>query len=140
MGKRFKSTEVFQANAVTRVAIEGDVVGRYVQTGPNKWDDYELTREQGDERIEISQGARIQVEPLGADPEVRLRLAKGREVLVLRWVVNDEDQQEISSGKYGVQEAEQASRIEKILGLAPKNDPRDDMLEYFLAAKAEAKD
>ena len=28
-------------------------------------------------------------------------------------------------------------RLEKILGLAPKNDPRDDMMEYFLDVKAD---
>lgn len=132
MKKQMKSNEVFAPNAVTKVTIKAAVIGRYAQSGPNKWDDYELTREDGSEQLELATESRIQVEPIGADPAVRFRTKRGKEVIICSWVTTAEDDKEIASGKWGVQEAAQASRIERILGLAPKNDPRDDMHEYFL--------
>ena len=137
MNSTVRSGDVFMANAVTRTAVRGRVVGRYVPTGQNRWDDFELVRDEGEE-VGVAAESRVQVEPIGADPEVRLRIRRGREVLVLRWLPTDEDEREIASGAWGVQEAEQASRIEKALGLAPTNDPRDDMHEYFLEVKAAA--
>ena len=131
MTKCVKSSEVITPNAVTKISIRGEVVARYAPTGPNKWDDYELTREEGDE-IDVAEGTRIEVEPIGADPELRFKSRSGREVLVCRWVLTEEDQKQVDSGNWGVQEAEQASRIETIFGIGPKNDPRDDMHEYFL--------
>ncbi len=137
MGKRYKAKEVFGANARTKVDLVGAIVGCYRQVGPNKWDDCEFEREDGSETHDVSSGSSIQIEPLGANPEVLFRVRHGRLVHVLRWHLTDEDEQEVASGKWGVQEAEQATRLEKILGLAPKNDPRDDMMEYFLDVKAE---
>lgn len=139
MGKRFKAKDVFLTNATTKVEIEGAIMGRYTPLGPNKWDDYEFERDDGDEFFTVEEGKQIQVEPIGAKPEVLFRVRSGRNVLFLRWVPTEDDEREIASGKWGVQEAEQATRLEKILGLAPKNDPRDDMMEYFLDVKATSK-
>lgn len=136
MKKRAKSTEVFAPNAVTRAALKAEIAGVYEPTGPNKWDDFELTPDDG-EPFEVDAETRIQVEPIGAEATVRFRVRRGRTVLICRWVPTEHDEAEIASGKWGVQEAEQASRLERILGLAPKNDPRDDMHEYFLDVLAE---
>lgn len=137
MAKIFKAKDVFTANAVTKVDLDGTIIGRYRPVGPNKWDDFEYEREDGDETFSVSSVSRIQVEPLGAKPEVLFRVRSGRDVLMLRWNLTSEDEKEVASGKWGVQEAEQATRLEKILGLGPKNDPRDDMMEYFLDIKAD---
>lgn len=140
MGKRTKNKDVFNANAVAKVDLEGEVIGRYTPTGPNKWDDYEFDRDDDGDREAVASGARLQVEPIGAQPEVLFRVRSGRCVLLLRWVLTKQDEKQVASGKWGVQEAEQASKLEKIFGLAPKNDPRDDMMEYFLDVKAEPRD
>lgn len=139
MGKTVKSKDVCTSNAMTKIELDGVIVGRYRPTGPNKWDDYEFERDDGDESFTVESGKPIQVEPLGADPEVLFRVKSGREVLLVKWVMTSEDKKQVDSGKWGVQEAEQATRLEKILGLAPKNDPRDDMMEYFLDVKASPK-
>ena len=139
MGKRFNSSEVFEFNATTKVELDGAIMGIYRPTGPNKWDDFEFEKDDGDHSYAVPSGSKIQVEPIGASPEVLFRVKKGREVLVLRWSLNAEDEREVASGKWGIQEAEQASRLEKILGLVPKNDPRDDMMEYFLDRKVDTK-
>jgi hypothetical protein len=138
MAKTYKAKETFGANAEMKVDVDGAIIRRYRQVGPNKWDDFECEKFDGAETHSVKSGTRIQVEPLGADPEVCFRVRHGRDVLMLRWVLTVEDEKEVASGKWGVQEAEQATRLEKILGLAPKNDPRDDMMEYFLDLKAEA--
>lgn len=140
MGKTVKSKDVWSSNATTKVELEGVIVGRYCRTGPNKWDDCEFERDKGGETIKVESGKSIQVEPLGADPEVLFRIKSGREVLLIQWAMTPTDKKKVDSGKWGVQEAEQATRLEKILGLAPKNDPRDDMMEYFLDVKASPKE
>jgi hypothetical protein len=137
MGKRIKTKDVFDANAVAKDDLEAVVIGRYTPTGPDKWDDYDFDREDDGDRETVARGARLHVEPIGAEPEVVFRMRSGRNVLLLRWVPTAADQEQIASGRWGVQEAEQASKLEKIFGLAPKNDTRDDMMEYFLDVKAE---
>ena len=139
MGKKFTAKEAFTANATTKVELQGTIIGVYKPTGPNKWDDLEFDREDDNEVHVVAADTAVQVEGLGANPEVLFRVKKGKQVLMLRWILTDEDQTQVDSGKWGVQEAEQATKIEKIFGLAPKNDPRDDMLEYFLDVKAEPK-
>lgn len=137
MAKTFKAKDVFVANATTKVDVDGAIIGIYTPTGPNKWDDYAFEKDDGDVTHSVPAGSKIQVEPLGAKPEVLFRVKSGRKVLSLRWILTAEDEKEVASGKWGVQEAEQATRLEKILGLAPKNDPRDDMMEYFLDIKSD---
>lgn len=137
MQKRVKSSEVLTPNAVTRVEVHGQVVSRFRPTGPNKWDDYEILREDGEEPITVRAGEKVQVEPLLAAPEIRFRVRRHREVLVLRWTLTEEDREALKTGKWGVRESEKATTMEKVLGLAPKDDPRDDMLEYFLDVKSE---
>lgn len=137
MGTKVKASDVFDPNATTEVELRGRVIGRYRPTGPNKWDDFELVREDGGEVLELKSGERIQVEPLGAEPEVRFRAREGREVVVLSWLPTDEDREALATGKWGVQESKQATTLERVFGMAPKDDPRDDMLEYFLDVKSD---
>lgn len=136
MAKRVESTDVLDVNAVTRVEIEAEVIGRFRPTGPNSWDDWELSPEADGEVVPVAAASQIQLEPLGADPEIRFRLRRRRMVLRLRWLPTANDREQLASGKWGVQESEQATFLEKMFGLGPKDDPRDDMLEYFVATKA----
>ncbi len=135
MGKLVKSSDVLDVNAVTKVEMEAVVIGRYRRTGPNKWDEWELIREPGGEIVTVEPESQIQLEPLGADPEIRFRLRKRRKVSRLRWKPTEADETQLASGEWGVQESEEATFLEKMFGLGPKDDPRDDMLEYFLATK-----
>lgn len=135
MGKRVKSSDVLDVNAVTKMELRAELIGRFEPTGPNKWDDWELLADEG-EQVAIEPDSHIQLEPLGADPEIRFRFRRRRQVLQLRWLPTDEDRQQLASGQWGVQEAAEATLLERIFGLGPKDDPRDDMLEYFLALKA----
>jgi len=132
MGKRIKSSDVIDANVVTKKDLRGEVIGRFEPTGPNRWDDHELVREETGEVVEVPPANPIQLEPLGADPELRFRYRQGRTVLLLRWQPTDEDRDALSTGQWGVRESEQATFFEKVFGTGPKDDPRDDMLEYFL--------
>jgi hypothetical protein len=133
MPKRIQSSEVLDANAETTQDIRGEIIGRYSPTGPNRWDDWELTTDDIGGIIEVPARNHVQVEPLGADPVIRFRWRQGRgSVLRVSWIPNDEDLSALATGQWGVQEAEQASFIEKLFNLGPENDPRDDMLEYFL--------
>lgn len=136
MGKKYKSSDVLDPNLTTTVDLRGDVVGWFDATGPNRWDDFELNREETGEVIEVPSGSAIQLEPLGADPELRFRFRVGRKVAMLAWLKNDEDNAALVSGQWGIQESEQATVMEKIFGTGPKDDPRDDYLEYFLETKA----
>lgn len=138
MGRKVKTSDVLDENIRTLRAITAEVIGRYGPTGPNRWDDWELTSEGTGEQLEIGPGNTLQLEELGADPELRLRFRRGRGVVLrLRWLPTDEDLEALESGQWGVQEAEQATLIERLFKLGPENDPRDDMLEYFLERIAE---
>jgi hypothetical protein len=136
MSRRVDSRDVLDPNAVTRVELEAEVIGRYRPTGPNTWDEWELTSEDDGERITVEPGAQIQLEPVGADPEIRFRHRQRRAVLRLRWLPTDDDRTQLATGQWGVKESEQATILEKMFGLGPKDDPRDDMLEYFVTTKA----
>lgn len=135
MGKRYKSSDVLDPNLVTKVDLRGTVVGWFDSTGPNRWDDFEFNRDSSGEVIEVPFGSTIQLEPLGADPELRFRYRDGRKVAMLSWLKTDEDNESLVSGKWGIQESEQATVLEKVFGTGPKDNPRDDYLEYFLATK-----
>jgi hypothetical protein len=135
MGKKYKSSDVLDPNMMTKVDLRGTVVGWFDKTGPNRWDDYEFNRDSSKEVIDIPAGSSIQLEPLGADPELRFRYRDGRKVAMLAWLKTDEDNAALVSGQWGIQESEQATVLEKIFGTGPKDDPRDDYLEYFLANK-----
>ena len=132
MARRIPSSDVLDANAKTTRDIEAEVIGRFRPTGPNRWDDWELERENEGERITIPAGNILAVEPLGAKPELRLRFREGRSsVLRLRWIPSEEDERALASGQWGEQESEQATFFERVFGMVPEDDPRDDMLAYF---------
>lgn len=139
MGRRIKPSEVLQPNVVAKVALAGEVIGVFRQIGSDAWGDFELDPEPtpGEETAEVPEGSPIMLEPLGADPALRLRVRKGRRVLRLRWTPTAEDRERLASGQWGLRESEQATLFEKIFGLGPKDDPRDDLLEYFLDVKVE---
>lgn len=133
MVRNVKSADVIDENVETKRFIRGEIIGRFQPTGPNRWDDWELTRDDIGGSVEIPSGNRLFLEPLGAAEEIRFRWREGRgSVLRLKWLPTEEDLEALETGKWGVQEEEQATLIEKIFRLGPKNDPRDDMLEYFL--------
>ena len=136
MSKLIKSSDVLDVNSVTKVEMEAEVIGLYRPTGPNSWDDWELIREAGGEVLTVEPESQIQLEPLGADPEIRFRLRARRKVWRLRWKPDETDKAQLESGEWGVQESDEATFLEKMFGLGPKDDPRDDMLEYFLATKS----
>jgi len=126
-------------NVVTRDPLAGEVIGVFRPTSPDSWSDFELDpdTEPGGEAIEVPAGNPISLEPLGADPELKFRFRRGRTVLRLRWIPSDEDRERLATGRWGVRESEQATVFEKILGLGPRDDPRDDLLEYFLDVKVD---
>jgi hypothetical protein len=137
MGRRVKPSEVLVPNVLARDSLDSEVIGVYRPTSADGWSEFELDNEPepGEEKAEVPAGSAIMLEPLGAEPELRFRVRKGRKVLRLRWVPTTEDREALASGKWGVRESEQATLFEKIFGLGPKDDPRDDMLEYFLDVK-----
>ena len=137
MAKRVKSKDVLDANVVTKAPIKGEVIGTYRSSGPNSWDDWELDHDEDGAIIDIPTGNTLHLEPLGADPVLKLRFRRGRSVARLQWMPDDDDATNIESGQWGIQESEQATLFEKIFGLAPHDDPRDDMLEYFLDRKVD---
>lgn len=139
MGRRVKSSEVLVPNVVARDPLDGEVIGVFRPTSADGWGDFELDPEPDPEveKIQVPAGIPIMLEPLGADPELRLRFRKERQVLRLRWVPTAEDRERLASGEWGVRESEQATLFEKIFGLGPKDDPRDDLLEYFLDVKVQ---
>jgi hypothetical protein len=135
VGRRVKSSEVLVPNVVTRDALVGEVIGSYRPASPDSRAELVLEAEPGDERVDIPAGSPIMLEPLGADPELRFRYRRRRTVLRLRWVPTASDQELLASGEWGARESEQATVFEKIFGLGPEDDPRDDLLEYFLDRK-----
>ena len=137
MAKRIKSSDVLDVNAITLTDIKGEVFGHYSTTGPNRWDDYEFIRAEETEIVDVPIHTPIHLELLGADHELRFRVRKGRKVLRIRWIPSEEDKEQLATGKWGVQESKQATLMERIFKIGPEDDPRDDMLEYFLDIKAE---
>ena len=83
MGRRIKASDVLDPNAVAATVLEGRIIGRFRPTGPNRWDDFEKIREDGSD-IAVKVGEKIQVEPLGAEPEIRFRVRERREVVLVR--------------------------------------------------------
>ncbi|MFC1642263.1 hypothetical protein ACFL5O_06195 [Myxococcota bacterium] len=86
MVERIDARDVLDANAWTARPFLGRVLGYFVRTGPNSWDDYEYVR--ADEgSIEVHPRLRIQMERRG--PDFRMRLS-GRVVRV-RWMPGPSD-------------------------------------------------
>lgn len=72
---------LFQPNAKTTVAFDGEILGRFVRNGPNPWDTYRFVPEAG-EGIRVFPGINVQLAAQG--PVFRMR-AKGS-VLSVAWV------------------------------------------------------
>lgn len=72
MPRRVDARDVLDPNAHTRRAFRARVLGRFVRTGPNAWDDYEYVDEAGKE-IDVLPGIPIQVEEHRAEFRFRSR-------------------------------------------------------------------
>ncbi len=81
MPRRVDARDVLDPNARTRCAFRARILGAFVRTGPNRWDDY-LFEAEPEGEIDVLPDLAVQVEPLGA--EFRMR-SKGRVVRV-EWV------------------------------------------------------
>jgi hypothetical protein len=89
--RRVDSRDVLDPNAWTRASFGGRVVGRYERTGPNSWDDYQLTPVVNEPPITVLAGIGVQVEP--DQPIVRVR--HHGQVLVVEWLPTPGDQAEM---------------------------------------------
>ena len=83
---RVKANDVLDANAEITRAFRGEIIGYFRRVGPNRWDDYELVRDDLG-TIEILPGVRVQLSRRG--PEFRIR-ARGK-VLLVRWALDPGD-------------------------------------------------
>jgi len=77
---RVKASDVLDTNAAITRPFTGKIVGYFRRVGPNRWDDYELVRDELG-TIDVLPGVRIQLSKRG--PKFRMR-AKGK-VLLVRW-------------------------------------------------------
>ena len=84
MSRRVDARDVLDADATTRRALAGRVVGVYRRRGPNVWDDYVLVDEDGG-LVEVFAGTPIQVEADGAT----FRMRRKGEVIRVAWAPDD---------------------------------------------------
>lgn len=81
MFPRLDARDVLDANATTARGFSGRVLGRYLRSGPNPWDDYVFAEEDGG-RIEVFAGTHVQLEADGAV----FRMRRKGEVTVVAWI------------------------------------------------------
>lgn len=86
MGQRLDARDVLDANARTRRAFSGTVVGYFRPTGANPWDEYEYTSVQ-EASLEVLPGLEVQMEPRGA----QFRLRTGGRVMRVKWAPRPEE-------------------------------------------------
>ena len=81
--ERIDARDVLDANAKTALGFSARILGRFVRSGPDAWDDYVLQPVAGDaeESIEVMAEVPVQVESHGA----RFRMRRHGEVLRLEW-------------------------------------------------------
>jgi hypothetical protein len=84
MPRRVDARDVLDADATTRRAFRGRIVGVYRCSGPNSWDDYVLADEDGG-TIEVLAETPIQVEKEGAT----FRMRRRGEVVRVAWAPDD---------------------------------------------------
>jgi len=89
MPRRVDARDVLDADATTRRALSGRVVGVYRRSGPNSWDDYVLVEENGG-TIEVFAETPIQVEKEGAT----FRMRRKGEVVLVAWTPEDGEREE----------------------------------------------
>lgn len=78
--------QLFQPNAQTISAFEGDILGWFIRNGPNAWDSYQFQSGSGG-KIRVFPGIKVVIAPHGAVFRMR---AKGR-VLRVAWRPEDPD-------------------------------------------------
>jgi hypothetical protein len=86
MGLRVDSRDVLDTNGVVRERFRGQVTGHFRRTGPNRWDEFELVRGEGDV-IEVFAGIPVYVEEV----DVEFRMRSHGKVLTVRWLPSDEE-------------------------------------------------
>ena len=84
MPRRVDPRDVLDADASTRRAFAGRIVGVFRRRGPNSWDDYVLVDEDGGP-IEVFAGTPIQLETDAAT----FRMRRRGEVVLVRWTPDD---------------------------------------------------
>ena len=89
MPRRVDARDVLDADATTRRAFRGRIVGVYRCSGPNSWDDYVLVEENGG-TIEVFAETPIQVEKEGAT----FRMRRKGEVVLVAWTPEDGEREE----------------------------------------------
>jgi len=87
---RIDARDVLDANAITRRAFRGRIVGHFARTGPNAWDDYAYVPEEGDD-VAVYPGIRVQLERLGAD----FRMRRAGRVFRVRWLPDADDRAQL---------------------------------------------
>ena len=87
MGRRVDARDVLDANAKTRRAFRGRIIGHFRRTGPNAWDDYEYVSDDDGSEIDVLPGLYVQMERVGAD----LRMRSHGRVIRVRWIPQDKD-------------------------------------------------
>ena len=84
MPRRVDARDVLDADATTRRALTGRIVGVFRRRGPNSWDDYVLVDEDGGP-IEVFAETPIQLE---AEPAT-FRMRRKGEIVLVRWTPDD---------------------------------------------------
>ena len=87
---RVKANDVLDPNAAITRAFTGKIVGHFRRVGPNRWDDYELVRDEAG-TLDVLPGVRVQLSRQG--PQFRIR-AMGK-VLLVRWAPDAAASEEI---------------------------------------------
>jgi len=82
--ERIDARDVLDANAKTTEAFSARVVGRFVRSGPDVWDDYVFEVCDATETVAVMADVPVQVEAEGA----RFRMRRQGEVLRLQWLPN----------------------------------------------------
>jgi hypothetical protein len=86
MSETVDARDVLDANARVKAELSAQVVGHFLRTGPNAWDDYQFVREELGS-LTVLPGIHIQLEPDGTD----FRMRKEGQVLRVRWTPDARD-------------------------------------------------
>jgi hypothetical protein len=96
--ERIDARDVLDPNAKTAVAFRARVVGRFVRSGPNAWDDYACMPVGDGELLDIMAGVQVQVETQGAV----FRMRRWGEVLRLECLPDEAGQPEDTDRRVGL--------------------------------------
>lgn len=86
--ERIDARDVLDPNAKTATAFRARIIGHFVPSGPNAWDDYAFAPVADGEAVDIMAEVPVQVETSGA----AFRMRRHGEVLRLEWLPPDAGQ------------------------------------------------